>query len=79
VVNGTTNAQAAQALIDFLLSEEGQKLFAEQNYEYPLRSGVALREGVQPLELFRLADVDVVNAALDTDATFDLIETVGLP
>jgi iron(III) transport system substrate-binding protein len=79
VVKGAPNAAAAQVFIDYLVSEEGQKLFAEQNYEYPLLPGVALREGVQPLDDFRLAEVDVVKAAQETDATFDLIEKVGLP
>jgi iron(III) transport system substrate-binding protein len=79
VVKGGQNLVAAQVFLDFLVSAEGQKLFAEQNYEYPLLPGVALKEGVQPLEGFRLADVDVVKAALDFDATFDLMEKVGLP
>lgn len=79
VVKGGKNPVAAQALLDFLVSTEGQQLFAEQNYEYPLLPGVALKEGVQPLDGFRLAAVDVVQAALDFDATFDLMEKVGLP
>jgi iron(III) transport system substrate-binding protein len=79
VVKGAPNLAAAQALLDFLVSEEGQKLFAELNYEYPLRRGVGLRPGVAPLEDFRLAGVDVVRAALDFDLTFDLMEQVGLP
>jgi iron(III) transport system substrate-binding protein len=79
VVKGAPNAAAAQAFIDFLISPEGQKLFAEQNYEYPLLPGVTLRAGVQPLDAFRLVKVDVVKAAQETDATFELIEKVGLP
>jgi iron(III) transport system substrate-binding protein len=79
VVKGAPNAAAAQAFLDFLVSQEGQKLFAEQNYEYPLLPGVALRAGVSPLGDFRLADANVAQAAAETDATFDLIEKVGLP
>lgn len=79
IVKGAHNLVAAQAFMDFLISPEGQKLFAELNYEYPLRAGVPLRQGVQPLEGFRLAAVDVVKAALDFDATFDLMERVGMP
>ena len=79
IVKGAAHVPAAQAFIDFLVSEDGQKLFAEQNYEYPLLPGVALKDGVQPLDSFRLAGVDVVKAALDFDATFDLMEKVGLP
>lgn len=79
IVKGAPHLAAAQALLDFLVSEEGQKLFAEQNYEYPLRAGVALQAGVQPLENYRFANVDVVKAALDFEATFDLMEQVSLP
>lgn len=79
IVQGAKNLPAAQALLDFLVSPEGQKLFAEGNYEYPLLPGVALREGVAPLETFRLAEIDIPSTALDLDATFDLIEAVGLP
>ena len=79
IVKGAAHFRAAQAFLDFLVSEDGQKLFAEQNYEYPLLPGVALKDGVQPLDSFRLAAVDVVKAALDFDATFDLMEKVGLP
>lgn len=79
VVKGAAHVPAAQAFLDFLVSEDGQKLFAELNYEYPLLPGVGLKDGVQALDSFRLAEVDVVKAALDFDATFDLIEKVGLP
>jgi iron(III) transport system substrate-binding protein len=79
VVKGGANAENARAFINFLVSIEGQRLFAWENYEYPLSSGVALREGVQPLDDFRLAEVDVAAAAAASDATFDLIERVGLP
>ena len=79
IVKGGANPSAAQALIDFLISAEGQKLFADLNYEYPLLPGVALREGVQPLDGYRLADVNVVEAALEADATFALMEKLSLP
>ena len=78
-MRGAPDLPAAQAFIDFLVSEEGQKLFAELNYEYPLLQGVAVRQGVEPLEGFRLADVDVSKAALDFEATFQLMERIGLP
>jgi iron(III) transport system substrate-binding protein len=79
IVNGAPHVQAAQAFMDFLVSPEGQKLFAELNYEYPLLPGVELHADVQPLDEFRLADVNVAEAAQDFDATFNLMEKVGLP
>jgi iron(III) transport system substrate-binding protein len=79
IVNGAPHVEAAQAFLDFLVSPEGQKLFAEQNYEYPLLPDVELHADVQPLDEFRFADVDVVAAAQDFDTTFDLMERVSLP
>lgn len=79
VIAGTKNLPAAQAFMDYLVSPVGQELFAELNYEYPLLPGVALHPNVQPLDGLRLADVDVVQAALEFNATFDLMEKVGLP
>ena len=79
IISGAPHLEPAQAFMDFLVSAEGQKLFAEQNYEYPLLPGVELQGDVQPLENFRLANVNVVDAARDFEATFDLMERVGLP
>ncbi len=79
VINGAPHVEAAQAFMDFLVSPEGQKLFAEQNYEYPLLPGVEVHPDVPPLDGFRFAEVDVVSAAQDFEATFDLMERVGLP
>lgn len=79
IIKGATHIEAAQAFLDFLISPAGQKLFAELNYEYPILPGVALHPSIQPLTDFNFAEVDVVRAALDSEATFDLIERVGLP
>lgn len=79
VVNGAPHPTAAQAFLDFLVSAEGQKMFAEQNYEYPLLGSVTQHSDVLSLDEFRLADVDVVAASQDFNATFDLIEKVALP
>ena len=79
VVNSAPHLTAAQTFLDFLVSPEGQKLFAEQNYEYPLLDGVAQHSDVLSLDGLRLAEVDVVKAAEDFEATFDLMEKVALP
>ncbi len=79
ITTRTANAAAARAFVDFLTSAEGQKLFAELNYEYPLLPGVALRPELQPLSAFRLAEVDMAEATRNPEATFALLEKVGLP
>jgi iron(III) transport system substrate-binding protein len=79
VVNGAKNPAAAQAFMDFLLSEEGQKLFAELNYEYPVLPGVAINPAVESMNDYRLADVNLRDATISLDNVFAIIETVGLP
>ena len=41
------NKAAAQALVEFLVSEPAQQLYAQINYEYPVRAGVALDPLIQ--------------------------------
>jgi iron(III) transport system substrate-binding protein len=79
LIRGSRNPQAAQALIDYLISDEGQQLFAQLNYEYPIASGSVLHADVRPLAGLRQADVNVAEAARQFDETFDLLEKVGLP
>lgn len=79
IVKGGHNTEAAKRFIDFLLSTEGQKLFAELNYEYPVIPGAPLRPDVEPLDGYRLADVNLSEATVDLNATLDLIEKIGLP
>lgn len=79
VIQGARNAAAAGAFIDYLLSPEGQKLFAELNYEYPVLPGASLQADVKPLAEFRLAEFDVVRAADSLDSTLDMLERAGIP
>jgi iron(III) transport system substrate-binding protein len=79
VVKGAQHPEAAGVFIDYLLSPEGQKLFAELNYEYPVIEGVALAADVKPLTDVRLATFDVVKAADSLNSTLTLVERVGVP
>jgi iron(III) transport system substrate-binding protein len=44
VTKSSPNHDAALKLVDFMLSEDAQKLYAELNYEYPVRAGVPASE-----------------------------------
>ncbi|MEX2030136.1 MAG: extracellular solute-binding protein [Anaerolineales bacterium] len=78
LVTGARHPAVARAWIDFLLSE-GQQLFAELNYEYPIDSTVPLREGVHPLDDLHIAEVDLAEAVRDLGGTLDMIDRVGVP
>lgn len=79
IIKGGPNPVIAQAFMDFLLTRDGQKLFAELNYEYPIVRDVPLAEGVQPLEQFRLADITLKTLADEIEPSKALMEKAGLP
>ncbi|MGH2606450.1 MAG: extracellular solute-binding protein, partial [Anaerolineales bacterium] len=78
LIRGSAHPATAQAWIDFLLSD-GQQLFAELNFEYPIDPAVPLHPDVLPLDEFRVAQFDLAQAVAEMDGTFDLIDRVGLP
>ena len=62
VLAGADHPDEAGALVEFLLSEEAQRYFSDETFEYPLASGV------EPADV--LPDVDLV-AASDIELDFD--------
>jgi len=79
ILKGAPNPEVAEAFMDFLLTNEGQKLFAELNFEYPIIKDVPLADGVQPLDKFRLANLSLKTLADDIQAGKALMEKAGLP
>jgi iron(III) transport system substrate-binding protein len=71
--------QQAEKLVEFLISPEGQKQFAEVNHEYPTRKGVPASDEVPPQDSFRVADVPMYQLGTKRNETIDLIEAVGMP
>ncbi|HET6312433.1 MAG TPA: extracellular solute-binding protein [Chloroflexia bacterium] len=79
LVRGAPNLPAAHSFVEYLLTMEGQKIFAELNYEYPVREGVALAEGVQTLDQYRLAEIDLKTLFDELEPSRALMESAGLP
>jgi iron(III) transport system substrate-binding protein len=78
VVEGTDHGEDAERLVEFLLSEESQRFFSEETFEYPLAAGVPAPEGLTPLDELgaRTVDFDELGGALDR--TQELLERSGL-
>lgn len=75
-VKGQDNP-GALALVEYLLSEEGQTLFVEETFEYGLADGVADPEGVPPLDDLGGPTIDLTD--LDSlEATQQLLTDKGL-
>ena len=79
ILEGAKHPDLAEKFVDFLLTPDGQKVFADTNYEYPIVPGVALAEGVQPLDGVRLADVTFKEIYDLLPATKELMQAAGMP
>jgi iron(III) transport system substrate-binding protein len=73
------NTASAEKLVSFLISETGQKQFAEVNREYPTREGVAAHVDVPPAGSYKITQVPMVELGEHRNETIDLIEKVGMP
>ncbi|MDT7040820.1 extracellular solute-binding protein [Candidatus Nitronereus thalassa] len=68
----------AKALVQFLISPKGQKMFANSNKEYPLNTSVDADPGLRPLKSFQVAQVPLARLSELRDPTMTVIEHVGL-
>jgi len=77
VLAGTGNAEAAQALVEFLLSDTAQEYFARETYEYPLVEGVRPSVDLPPLAEIEAPAIDLSDLD-DLDRTIELLTEVGV-
>lgn len=73
----TTKDDEAQQLLDYFLSMDGQKYFAEKTFEYPLIDGAPTPAGMPKLEDIKTPDVDL-NKLEDLETTISMITSAGL-
>lgn len=73
------HVKAANKLMAFMVSEEGQKIFAKVNREYPTRPGVSAAEEVPAASSYSVANVPMSDLGKYRNSTLDLIESVGMP
>lgn len=78
VVAGTDDEEDAARLVSFLLSEEAQRFFSEETYEYPLAAGVEPFHELVPLDEIEVPRVDLDELGGGLERTQELIEASGL-
>ena len=71
------NPAAARAFIEYLLSEDAQRYFAQETFEYPLIDGVAADERLRPLAEIDSPDLDLSDLA-DLEGTLELLRDGGV-
>lgn len=74
----TKHAGTAGRLVEYLVSEEGQKQFADLNKEYPLHPRVAADPALPPYGTTRVAPVPLTKLGELREPAMALIEQAGL-
>ena len=77
ILEQSNNSEAAERFIEYLLSEEAQRYFAEETTEYPLAAGVEPVGELPPLSSLDPPDVDL-GSLNDLRGTLALLRDVGI-
>ncbi|MEX2660222.1 MAG: iron ABC transporter substrate-binding protein [Acidimicrobiales bacterium] len=78
VVAGTDRAEEAERFVRFLLSEEAQRFFSQETFEYPLANDVEPVADLVPLGTIDVPRVDLNELGGGLQRTQELIESSGL-
>lgn len=78
VLKHTPRIDSAERLVEFLVAQDGQKLFADLDKEYPLHPEVKADPSLIERKRFRAASVPLSKLAELREPTLLLIEQVGL-
>lgn len=78
VTKSTKHLDSAKLLVEFLVAQAGQKLFADLDKEYPLHPEVKADPALIERKSFRAAQVPLTKLAELREPTLTLIEQVGL-
>ncbi len=77
ILTSSKNPTAAQAFVDYLLTQESQTYFAEETQEYPLLPGVEANPDLPALDEIDSPDIDLSDLA-DLEGTLRLIQEAGV-
>lgn len=78
ILGPSDDGERAERLIRFLLSEEGQRYFADETFEYPLAAGVEPSADLPRLETLELPDYEAGDLGGGLERTAALIAEAGL-
>jgi iron(III) transport system substrate-binding protein len=77
ILRTAEHPEAARRFVEFLLSEEAQRYFADETFEYPLVDGVPINENLVPLSEIETPNIDLSNLD-DLEGTLDLLRETGV-
>lgn len=77
VTKSASHREEAVKLLEFLVSDEAQRIYAQQNFEYPVKDGVPLDPVVASWGSFKADDIDLAEVARHRDEASRLVDRVG--
>ncbi len=77
ILKTSKNKEAAQKLIEFMASDVGQRMFAEENREYPVNPKISAHESMRNRDTFTLSPVSLSTMGRYMVPVIDLIDKVG--
>jgi iron(III) transport system substrate-binding protein len=78
IAKGAKHVKESRAFLDYLVSAEAQKVFAELNFEWPLLPGVATADGVRPLSQLKQTEVSLDRLGKELQNTLDFLDRTGV-
>lgn len=77
IAKNAPNPENALKLLDFLISEKGQSMYAKSNYEYPVRAGVELDPVVASFGDLVIDELHILEIAKHRQEASELVDKVG--
>ncbi|WGR63565.1 extracellular solute-binding protein (plasmid) [Paracoccus ferrooxidans] len=77
VAKHAPNRDQAVQLLEYLVSDEAQRIYAEANFEYPVKPGVAVSPVIEDMAGLQVDGTDLTEIARQRKAASELAEAVG--
>jgi iron(III) transport system substrate-binding protein len=78
VAKHAPNRAAAAKLLEYLVSNEAQKIYAEVDFEYPVKAGATIHPLIAELGTLKVDSLSLVEIARQRAAASRLVDKVGL-
>ena len=77
ILSTAKDKKAAEAFVEYLLSDGAQRYFAEQTYEYPMVQRIPTDPRILPLSQIQAPNIDLTNLD-DLNGTLKLMQELGI-
>jgi iron(III) transport system substrate-binding protein len=77
IAKNSPNKAAAVRFLEYLVSDEAQKIYAEANYEYPVKAGAGVTPIIAALGPLKVDSISLTEIARHRAAASKLVDKVG--